>query len=64
MKYTTIKSVLRGNIKAGTKVLWTWDRDRHHFTQIFKDYSDNLPIYTPSQLMEEIEKELKGRPAS
>ena len=59
MKYTTIKKVLKNNIKNNVNVLWTWDKEAKNFTQIYKNYSDELHIYTPSQLLEAIEKEEK-----
>ena len=59
MKYNNIKSVLRHNIKTGVKNLWTWDKKEKNFTCIYNNYSDDLPIYTPAQLLEEIEKEIK-----
>ena len=49
--YKGIKQVLRNNIKSGVKVLWTWNKETNHFTQIYKDYSDGLTIYTPTQLL-------------
>jgi len=56
MKYTTIKWVLKKNIKNNVNTLWTWDREEKNFTQIYQNYNDNLPIYTASQLLDEIEK--------
>ena len=58
--YKTIKSVLRTNVKKNVNTLWTWDKENKNFTQIYKNYNDSLPIYTASQLLEEIEKEIKG----
>lgn len=59
MKYKTIKSVLRNNIEKKVNVLWTWDKIENNFTQIYQNYNNGLRIYTPVQLLEEIEKELK-----
>tara|TARA_R110000782_G_scaffold203322_1_gene291850 strand:+ start:144 stop:338 length:195 start_codon:yes stop_codon:yes gene_type:complete len=59
MKYNTIKSVLRFNIKKNVNTLWTWDREEKNFTQIYQNYNDKLPIYTATQLLELIEKEIK-----
>ena len=58
MKYNTIKNLLRRNIKDGLTVLWTWDRSGKNFTMIYKNYSDDLPIYTPSQLLDKIDEEI------
>ena len=55
MKYNNIKTVLRNNIRTNVKNLWTWDKKGNHFTCIYKSYNDDLPIYTPQQLIEEIE---------
>ena len=59
MKYKTIKSVLKQNIKKNGNTLWTWDREENNFTQIYQNYNDKLPIYTAAQLLELIEKEIK-----
>ena len=56
MKYTTIKWVLKKNIKNNLNTIWTWDREEKNFTQIYQNYNDKLPIYTASQLLNEIEK--------
>ncbi|MAN60660.1 MAG: hypothetical protein CMI60_01815 [Parvibaculum sp.] len=60
MKYKTIKSVLKQNIEKKVNTLWTWDREDKNFTQIYNNFSDELPIYTANQLLEEINKEIKG----
>ena len=59
MKYNTRKSVLRFSIKKNVNTLWTWDREEKNFTQIYQNYNDKLPIYTATQLLELIEKEIK-----
>ena len=59
MKYKTIKWVLKQNIKSKSNTLWTWDREAQNFTQIYQNYNDTLPIYTASQLLDEIDKEIK-----
>jgi len=59
MKYNNIKNVLRNNIKTNVNNLWTWDKQGKSFTCIYHNYNDDLPIYTPAQLLEEIEKEIK-----
>ena len=54
--YKTIKWVLKQQIEAGTKTLWTWRTGKNEeFTCIYKNYNDNLTIYTPNQLLKEIE---------
>ena len=57
--YKTIKGVLRNNIKNNVKTLWTWDKKKSNFTMIYKNYNNDLPIYTAQQLLDEIDKELK-----
>jgi len=59
MKYKTIKSVLKQNIKNKVNTLWTWDREEKNFTQIYQNYNDKLPIYTATQLLELIDQEIK-----
>ena len=59
MKYNTIKSVLRTNVKKNVNTFWTWDKENKNFTQIYQNYNDSLPIYTAAQLLDEIEKEIK-----
>jgi len=55
-KYKTIKWVLKQQIEKATKTLWTWKQGKsEHFTCIYKNYNDDLPIYTPSQLLELLE---------
>ena len=54
--YKTIKSVLKQQIEAATKTLWTWKKGKkENFTCIYENYNDDLPIYTPTQLLKEIE---------
>lgn len=59
MKYKTIQWVLKQNIKNKVNTLWTWDREEKNFTQIYQNYNDKLPIYTASQLLDLIKKEIK-----
>ena len=55
-KYKTIKWVLKQQIEKATKTLWTWKQGKNeNFTCIYKNYNDDLPIYTPTQLLKEIE---------
>jgi len=54
MKFTTIKTVLKHQIKNNNQVLWTWTNN--HFNMIWKVYDPKLRIYTPIQLLEKIEK--------
>mgnify|MGYP003153980654 CR=1 FL=1 len=58
MAYNTIKWILRGQIKNSTRTLWTWQKGKtikdENFTCIYKNYNDDLPIYTPQQLLDNI----------
>ena len=52
MKYKNIKHILKHHIKSNIKSLWTYDEE---FTQIYKNYEDELQIYTTEQLLRRIE---------
>ena len=54
MKYKNIKHILRHHIKSNIKSLWTYDEDKKEFTQIYKNYTDELQIYTAEQLLRRI----------
>lgn len=54
MKYKSIKKILKGQIENNVKVLWTFDKETKTFTMIYKNYSNELKIYTPQQLLDEI----------
>ena len=54
--YKGIKWVLKDNIKNNINSLWTWKKGKkENFTCIYKNYNDNLTIYTPTQLLEILE---------
>lgn len=59
MAYNTIKWVLRGQVKNKTNTLWTWEQGKtirdENFTCIYKNYNDELPIYTPQQLLDKLD---------
>ena len=62
MRYKNLKTILKKQIENNVKALWTYNEDKNEFTHIWKNYSDDLPIYTPYQLLEKlkfIEKEEK-----
>ena len=56
MKYTNIKKILRNQIDKGLKTLWTFDEEEKEFKCIYKQYTDELKIYTPQQLLEYLNK--------
>ena len=52
MKYNNIKAILRKQIDNGVKTFWTFNEEEKEFTQIYKNYTNELKIYTPQQLLE------------
>ena len=56
MKYTNIKRILKKQIEANTKTLWTYNETLQEFTCIYKNFSNNLPIYTSQQLLDKLNK--------
>jgi hypothetical protein len=56
MKYKNIKTMLRAQLKSGQRQLWTWDQKKDHFTMIYEVFNPKDRIYTPTQLLEEIDK--------
>jgi len=52
MKYNNIKAILRKQIDNGVKTFWTFNEEEKEFTQIYKNYTNDLKIYTPQQLLE------------
>ena len=51
MKYNNIKAILKKQIENGVKTFWTFDEEQKEFTQIYKNYTNELKIYTPQQLL-------------
>ena len=56
MKYNNIKKMLKKQIDDGIKDFWTYDEDKKEFTNIYKNYTDKLKIYTPQQLLDKLEE--------
>jgi hypothetical protein len=54
MKYNNIKAILKKQIENGVKTFWTYDEEQKEFTQIYKNYTDELQIFTPEQLLRRI----------
>ena len=52
MKYNNIKKILRQQVDKGVKTFWTFNEEEKEFTQIYKNYTNELKIYTPQQLLE------------
>jgi len=54
MKYNTIKTILRNQVKGGVRALWTFDELNKEFTMIYNNYNNKLRIYTPQQLLDKL----------
>ena len=54
MKYNNIKTILRKQIDNGVKTFWTFNEEEKEFTQIYKNYTNELQIFTPEQLLRRI----------
>ena len=55
MKYTNIKNILKKQVENNVHSFWTFNKDEQEFTQIYKNYTDELKIYTPKQLLDYID---------
>ena len=47
--YKSIKWILNNHLKKNVRSLWTYEDD--NFTCIYKNYSGDSSIYTPSQML-------------
>ena len=56
MKYKNIKKILKQQIENKTQTLWTFDKEEKEFTQIYKNYTNELKIYTPQQLLNKLDE--------
>jgi hypothetical protein len=54
MKYNNIKNILKKQIDNGVKSFWTFNEEEKEFTQIYKNYTNELKIYTPQQLLDKL----------
>ena len=54
MKYTNIKKILKKQTENRLKTLWTFDEDNKEFNCIYKNFSNNLNIYTAQQLLDKL----------
>lgn len=50
--YKTIKYVLRNHIKNNLNTIWQWDTEDNNFICTYKNVDNDLPIYTPTQLLD------------
>ena len=55
--YKTIKWILKDHMKKNVKSLWTYEDD--NFTCIYKNYSVDSRIYTPTQMLDLIDGLIK-----
>ena len=55
MKYINIKNILKKQVENNVHSFWTFNEDEQEFTQIYKNYTDELKIYTPKQLLDYID---------
>ena len=56
MKYNNIKTILRKQVQNGVKTFWTFNEEEKEITQIYKNYTDEIKIYTPQQLLKYIKE--------
>ena len=54
MKYNNIKNILNKQINNGVQTFWTFNEEDKEFTQIYKNYTNELKIYTPQQLLDKL----------
>ena len=52
MKYTNIKGILKKQINNKVQTFSTFNKEEKEFTQIYKNYTNELKIYTPQQLLD------------
>tara|TARA_R110000824_G_scaffold118491_5_gene270789 strand:+ start:927 stop:1106 length:180 start_codon:yes stop_codon:yes gene_type:complete len=57
MKYNNIRTILKKQVENKVQTFWTFNEDDKEFTQIYKNYTDHLKIYTPQQLLEKLTNE-------
>ena len=52
MNYNNIKGILKRQVDNNVKTFWTFNKEDKEFTQIYKNYTNELKIYTPKQLLD------------
>ena len=57
MTYNNIKTILKKQVENKVKTLWTFDEVNKEFTQIYKNYTNKLKIYTAQQLLDKLKDE-------
>ena len=53
-KYTNIKKILQSQVDNKVQSMWTFNEQALEFTQIYKNYDNELTIYTPQQLLNKL----------
>tara|TARA_R100001594_G_scaffold11334_3_gene25803 strand:+ start:6701 stop:6880 length:180 start_codon:yes stop_codon:yes gene_type:complete len=56
MKYKTIRYLLRRQVEEGKRAFWTFNEEKKEFTQIYNNYTSELTIYTPKQLLNRLDE--------
>ena len=59
MRYTYIRKELKRQIDCNIKQLWTFNEKTQTFTSLYSIVDDSLTIYTPSQLLDRLNKIIK-----
>jgi len=57
MTYNNIKTILKKQVENKVKTFWTFNEDDKEFTQIYKNYTNKLKIYTAQQLLDKLKDE-------
>ena len=52
MKYNNIKGILKKQVGKKVQTFWTFNEEEKEFTQIYRNYTNDLKIYTPKQLLD------------
>ena len=55
MTYKNIIKILKKQVEDGVKSLWTYDENNKEFTMIYKNYTNKLSIFTPQQLIQDLD---------
>jgi len=57
MTYNNIKTILKKQVENKVKTFWTFNENDKEFTQIYKNYTNKLKIYTAQQLLDKLKDE-------
>jgi hypothetical protein len=56
MKFNNIRSILKKQIENNVQTFWTYNVKEQEFVCIYKNYSNELKIYTPQQLLDKLKQ--------